>query len=32
MIPLGQFEAFLKDLQALDALAKARPSLHGFAD
>lgn len=31
MIPLGQFEAFLKDLQALDRLAKARPSLHGFA-
>ncbi|WP_428409416.1 3-deoxy-8-phosphooctulonate synthase [Hyphococcus sp.] len=31
MIPLGQFEAFLRDLQALDRLAKARPSLHGYA-
>ncbi len=32
MIPLGQFEAFLRDLQALDRIAKARTSLHGFAD
>ncbi len=31
MIPLGQFEAFLKDLQALDRLAKSRPSLHGYS-
>lgn len=32
MIPLGQFEAFLRDLQALDRIAKARTSLHGFVD
>jgi 2-dehydro-3-deoxyphosphooctonate aldolase (KDO 8-P synthase) len=31
MIPLRQFEAFLRDLQGLDRLAKARPSLHGFS-
>ncbi|MAW81662.1 MAG: 3-deoxy-8-phosphooctulonate synthase [Parvularcula sp.] len=31
MIPLGRFEAFLRELQALDRLAKARSSLHGFA-
>jgi len=31
MIPLRQFEAFLKDLMAIDALAKARTSLHGFS-
>ena len=32
MIPLGQFEAFLKDLLALDKIAKARSSLHGFSE
>ena len=32
MIPLGQFEAFLKDLMAIDAIAKTRPSRHGFAE
>ncbi len=32
MIPLRQFEAFLKDLMEIDALAKARTSLHGFSD
>jgi len=32
MIPLRQFEAFLRDLQALDRLAKARPNLHGFSE
>ncbi|GJL91396.1 3-deoxy-8-phosphooctulonate synthase [Hyphococcus sp.] len=31
MIPLKQFEAFLRDLQGLDRLAKARNSLHGFS-
>ena len=31
MIPLAQFEAFLKDLLALDRIAKARPSLYGFS-
>ncbi len=31
MIALADFEAFLKDLLALDAVAKARTSLHGFA-
>ena len=31
MIPLGQFEAFLKDILALDQIAKARSSLHGFS-
>ncbi len=30
MIPLKQFEAFVKDLLAIDALAKARSSLHGY--
>jgi len=30
MIPLKKFEAFVADLIAIDALAKARPSLHGF--
>ena len=32
MIPLAQFEAFLKDLLALDKIAKARSSLHGFPE
>lgn len=32
MIPLGQLEAFLRDLQALDALAKARGSLYGYPE
>ena len=32
MIPLAQFEAFLKDLLAIDALAKSRKSLHGFIE
>ena len=32
MIPLAQFEAFLKDLRALDKIAKARSSLHGFPE
>ncbi len=32
MIPLGKFEAFLKDLVEIDRLAKARPSLHGFIE
>lgn len=32
MIPLGWFEAFLRELMALDKLAKARSSLHGFAE
>ena len=31
MIPLVQFEAFLRDIIAIDKLAKARSSLHGFA-
>ncbi|MEO1251531.1 MAG: 3-deoxy-8-phosphooctulonate synthase [Pseudomonadota bacterium] len=31
MIPLRQLKGFLEDLMALDALAKARPSLHGFS-
>jgi 2-dehydro-3-deoxyphosphooctonate aldolase (KDO 8-P synthase) len=31
MIPLNQFEAFVADLLALDAIAKKRPSLHGYA-
>lgn len=31
MIPLKQFEAFLKDIIALDKIAKARSSLHGYA-
>lgn len=31
MIPLKQFEAFLKDIIALDQIAKARSSLHGYA-
>ena len=31
MIPLKQFEAFLKDILALDQIAKARSSLHGYA-
>jgi 2-dehydro-3-deoxyphosphooctonate aldolase (KDO 8-P synthase) len=30
MIALGQFEAFLKDILAIDRVAKARSSLHGF--
>ncbi|WP_425408814.1 3-deoxy-8-phosphooctulonate synthase [Hyphococcus sp.] len=30
MIPLASFEAFIKDLQEIDALAKARSSLHGY--
>lgn len=30
MIALSQFEAFLRDLLALDGIAKARSSLHGF--
>jgi 2-dehydro-3-deoxyphosphooctonate aldolase (KDO 8-P synthase) len=32
MIPLRQFEAFVADLLAIDALSKKRRSLHGFAD
>jgi len=32
MIPLGQFEAFLKDLCEIDRIAKARSSLHGFPE
>ncbi len=32
MIPLKQFEAFLRDIIALDQIAKARSSLHGYAD
>ena len=32
MIPLNQFEAFLRDIIALDKIAKARTSLHGFAE
>jgi len=31
MIALGQFEAFLKDILAIDQVAKARSSLHGFS-
>jgi 2-dehydro-3-deoxyphosphooctonate aldolase (KDO 8-P synthase) len=31
MIPLRQFEAFVRDLLAIDAVAKARGSLHGYA-
>lgn len=31
MIPLRQFEAFARDLLALDRIAKARTSLHGYA-
>lgn len=30
MIPLNQFEAFVKDLMGLDKLAKGRSSLHGY--
>lgn len=30
MIPMRQFEAFVKDLMAIDALAKSRASLHGY--
>jgi len=30
MIPLSLFETFVADLQAIDAVAKARPELHGF--
>ncbi|MEL6113361.1 MAG: 3-deoxy-8-phosphooctulonate synthase [Pseudomonadota bacterium] len=30
MIPLNQFEAFARDLLALDQLAKTRASLHGY--
>ena len=32
MIPLAQFEAFLKDLLVIDDIAKSRSSLHGFAE
>ncbi|MEZ5896055.1 MAG: 3-deoxy-8-phosphooctulonate synthase [Parvularculaceae bacterium] len=32
MIPLKSFSAFVKDLMAIDKIAKARSSLHGFAD
>ena len=32
MIPLGQFETFLKDLIEIDKIAKGRKSLHGFAE
>jgi len=31
MIPLAQFEAFLKDILEIDRIAKSRSSLHGFA-
>lgn len=31
MIPLSRFEAFVRDLQAIDALSKNRSLLHGFA-
>lgn len=31
MIPMRQFEAFLKELIAIDRLAKTRSSLHGFS-
>jgi len=31
MIPLKQFEAFVRDLMAIDAVAKARRDLHGYA-
>ncbi|MFZ5616187.1 MAG: 3-deoxy-8-phosphooctulonate synthase [Pseudomonadota bacterium] len=30
MIPLNQFEAFVADLMAIDAVAKGRKSLHGY--
>lgn len=30
MIPMKQFEAFLKDLQSIDKIAKTRSSLHGY--
>ena len=32
MIPLSQFEAFLRDLQSIDKLAKSRSSLYGFSE
>jgi len=32
MIPLRQFEAFVRDLMEIDALAKRRRDLHGYAD
>ncbi|MEM9495863.1 MAG: 3-deoxy-8-phosphooctulonate synthase [Pseudomonadota bacterium] len=32
MIPLAQFESFLRDLVELDRLAKERKSLHGFIE
>ena len=32
MIPLHLMKPFLEELQALDRLAKARPSLHGFSE
>lgn len=31
MIPLRQFEAFVAELMAIDAVAKSRTSLHGYA-
>jgi 2-dehydro-3-deoxyphosphooctonate aldolase (KDO 8-P synthase) len=31
MIPLKQFEAFVRDLMEIDALAKRRRDLHGYA-
>ena len=31
MIPLKQFEAFVRDLMAIDAVAKTRRDLHGYA-
>ena len=31
MIPLRRMKAFVEDLMALDRIAKARPSLHGFS-
>ncbi|MFN0022678.1 MAG: 3-deoxy-8-phosphooctulonate synthase [Parvularculaceae bacterium] len=32
MIPMRQFEAFVRDLLALDGVAKARSNLHGYAE
>ncbi len=31
MIPLKQFEAFVRDLLSIDAVAKSRSNLHGYA-
>ncbi|MEM9422250.1 MAG: 3-deoxy-8-phosphooctulonate synthase, partial [Pseudomonadota bacterium] len=32
MVPLSWFKGFLEELKSLDAVAKARPNLHWFAE